>query len=171
MAALLTDIRVSPTLTTCRVLHNTSPTILVDSGGHLFARLAKTTTADPGESFVLLHKKRDGAVFANVKTAPASSPAPITNPKVDVSVTNSSSSWDTAARLDVLSTDSKQFDKTSKRAMHVKGCAFADADKVVGALPHFGKRESDVLCVAKDETSVDTMCRRLGCNFLRKSRL
>jgi hypothetical protein len=40
MAALLTDIKVSPTLTICRVLHNTSPIVLVDSDGHLFARLA-----------------------------------------------------------------------------------------------------------------------------------
>jgi hypothetical protein len=28
-----------------------------------------------------------------------------------------------------------------------------------------------VLCVAKDETSVDIMCRRFCCNFLWKSRL
>jgi hypothetical protein len=28
-----------------------------------------------------------------------------------------------------------------------------------------------VLCVAKDETSVDIMCRTFCCNFLRKSRL
>jgi hypothetical protein len=41
MAALLTDIQMSPTLTTCRVLHNMSPIVLVDSGGHLFARLAE----------------------------------------------------------------------------------------------------------------------------------
>jgi hypothetical protein len=39
-AALLTDIQMSPTLTTCLVLHNTSPIVLVDSDGHLFARLA-----------------------------------------------------------------------------------------------------------------------------------
>jgi hypothetical protein len=30
---------------------------------------------------------------------------------------------------------------------------------------------SDVLCVAKDQTSVDIMCRRFCCNFLWKSRL
>jgi Reverse transcriptase (RNA-dependent DNA polymerase) len=30
---------------------------------------------------------------------------------------------------------------------------------------------SQVLCVSKDETSVDIMCRRFCCNFLRKSRL
>jgi hypothetical protein len=70
MTALLTDIQMSPTLTTCRVLHNTSPIVLVDSGCHLFARLAKTTMAVSGESFVLLHKKKNGAVFAEVKTAP-----------------------------------------------------------------------------------------------------
>jgi hypothetical protein len=58
MAALLTDIQMSSTFTTCRVLHNTSPIILVDSGGHLFARLAEPTMAEPGESFVLLYKKK-----------------------------------------------------------------------------------------------------------------
>jgi hypothetical protein len=82
MAALLTDIQMSPTLTICRVLHNTSAIDLVDSGGHLFARLAKPTVAEPGESFVLLHKKKNGAVFAKVMTAPENSPAPITNPRV-----------------------------------------------------------------------------------------
>jgi hypothetical protein len=64
MAALLTDIQMSPTLTTCHVLHNTSPIVLVDSGGHLFARLAETTMAEPGENFVFPHKKKNGAVFA-----------------------------------------------------------------------------------------------------------
>jgi hypothetical protein len=63
MAALLTDIQMSPTLTTCRVLHNTSPIVLVDSGGHLFARLAAPMMAKPGENFVFLHKKKNGAVF------------------------------------------------------------------------------------------------------------
>jgi hypothetical protein len=63
MAALLTDIQMSPTLTTCRVLHNTSPNELVDSGGHLFARLAESTMAEPGENFVFLRKKKNGAVF------------------------------------------------------------------------------------------------------------
>jgi hypothetical protein len=58
-------------------------------------------------------------VFAKVKTAPENYPAPISNPRVDVSVTNSGSPWDTAARLDILPTDSKQFDKTSKQTMHV----------------------------------------------------
>jgi hypothetical protein len=80
--------------------------------------------AEPDDSFVLLHKKKNGAVFAKVKTAPENSPAPITNPRVDVSVTNGGSPWD---------------------------------------MP--------VLCVAKDETSVDIMCRMFCCNFLRKSRL
>jgi hypothetical protein len=119
MAALLSDIRMSPTLTTCRVLHNSSPIVLVDSCGHLFARLAETTMAEPGESFMLLHKKNNGAVFAKVKTAAENSSSPITNPRVDVFVTNGGSSWDTAARIDVLSTDSKRFDKTSKRTMYV----------------------------------------------------
>jgi hypothetical protein len=32
-------------------------------------------------------------------------------------------------------------------------------------------QEKELLCVAKDETSVDIMCRKLCCNFLRKSRL
>jgi hypothetical protein len=81
-------------------------------------------------------------VFAKVKTAPENSPAPITNPRVDLSVTNSGSPWDTAARLDVLPTDSK-FDKTSKQTMHVKRVRFADADKVVGGLPHFSEHVSD----------------------------
>jgi hypothetical protein len=91
MTALLTDIRMSPTLTTCRVLHNTSSIVLVDSDGHLFARLAEPTMEEPGESFVLLHRKNNGAVFAKVKTAPENSPAPITNPRVDMSVTNGGS--------------------------------------------------------------------------------
>jgi hypothetical protein len=88
MAASPTDIQMLPTLTTCRVLHNTSPIVLVDYGGHLFARLAEPTMAEPGESFVLLHKKNNGAVFVKVKTAPENSPAPIINPRVDVSATN-----------------------------------------------------------------------------------
>jgi hypothetical protein len=120
MAALLTDIQMSPTLTTCRVLDNTSLIVLVDSGGHLFARLAEPTMAEPGENFVFLHTKKNCAVFAKVNTAPENSPAPITNPRVDMSATNGGSPWDTAARLDVLPTDSKQFDKTSKTTMHVK---------------------------------------------------
>jgi hypothetical protein len=132
MAALLTDIQMSPTLTTCRVLHNTSPIVLVDSGGHLFARLAEPTMAEPGENFVFLRKKKNSAVFAKVKTAPEYSPAPITNPRVDVSVTNEGSPWDSAARLDVLPTDSKQLYKTSKQTMHVKRVRFADADKMQG---------------------------------------
>jgi hypothetical protein len=144
MAALLTDIQMSSTLTTCRVLHNTSLIVLIGSGGHLFARLAEPTMAEPGENFVFLHKKKNGAVFAKVKTAPENSPAPITNPRVDMSVTNGGSPWDTAARLDVqLPTDSKQFDKTSKQTMHVKRVIFADADKVVGGLPHFSEHVPD----------------------------
>jgi hypothetical protein len=77
---------------------------LVDSGGHLFARLAEPTMAEPGEIFVFLRMKKNGAVFAKVKTAPENSPAPIINPSVDVSVTNGGSPWDTAARLDILPT-------------------------------------------------------------------
>jgi hypothetical protein len=80
MAALLTDVQMSPTLTTYRVLHNTSPIFLVDSGGHLFARLAEPTMAEPGENFVFLCKKKNGALFAKVKTAPENSSAPITSP-------------------------------------------------------------------------------------------
>jgi hypothetical protein len=129
MAALLTDIQISPILTTCRVLHNTSPIGLLDSGGHLFARLAEPTMAKPGENFVFLRKKKNGAVFAKVKTTPENSPSPIINPRVDVSVTNGSSPWDTAARLDVLPKNRKQFDKTSKQTMHVKRVRFADADR------------------------------------------
>jgi hypothetical protein len=97
MAAFLTDIQMSPTLITCRVLHNTSSIVLVDSGGHLFALLAEPTMAEPGENIVFLHKKKNGGVFAKVKTAPENSPAPITNLKVDVSITNDGSPWDTAA--------------------------------------------------------------------------
>jgi hypothetical protein len=91
--------------------------------------------ADPGENFMFLRKKKNGTVFAKVKTAPENSPAPITNPRLNVSVTNGGSPWDTAARLDVLPTDSKQFDKTSKQTMHVKRVRFADAYKVVVACP------------------------------------
>jgi hypothetical protein len=69
MVALLTDFQMWPILTTCRVLHNTSPIVLVDSGGHLFARLAEPTMAEPGESFVLLEKTKRGAVFAKVNCA------------------------------------------------------------------------------------------------------
>jgi hypothetical protein len=114
-----------------------SPIVLVESGGHLFASLAELTIAEPGENFVFLRKTKNGAVFAKVMTAPENSPAPIINPRVDMSVTNGGSPWDTAARLDVLPTDSKQFDKTSKQAMYVMRVRFADADKVVGFLPHF----------------------------------
>jgi hypothetical protein len=67
MAALLTDIQMSPTLTICRVIHNTPPIVLVDSGGHLFARLAEPTMAKPGENFVFLHRKKIGAVFAKAR--------------------------------------------------------------------------------------------------------
>jgi hypothetical protein len=143
MAALLTDIQMSPTLTTCRVLRNTSPIVFVDSSGHLFERLAEPTMAEPGENFVFLHKKKNGAVFAKVKTAPENSPAPITNPRVDVSVTNGGLLWDTAARLDVLPTDRKQFDKTSKQTMHVKRVRFADTIQVVGGLPNFSEHVSN----------------------------
>jgi hypothetical protein len=143
MAALLTDIQMSPILTTCRVLHNTSPIVLVDSGGHLFARLAERTIEEPGENFVSLHEKKNGAVPAKDKTAPENSPTPITNPRVDVTVTNGGSPLDTADRLDVLSPDSKQFDKTRNQSMHVKRVRFADADKVVGGLPHFSEHVSD----------------------------
>jgi hypothetical protein len=124
MADFLTDNQISPTLTTCPVLHNTSPIVLVDSDGHLFARLAEPTMAKPGENFVFLRKKKKVAVFAKVKTAPINSPAPITNPRVDVSVINGGSPWDTTARLDVLPTDRKQFDKTSKQTIHVKSMRF-----------------------------------------------
>jgi hypothetical protein len=99
--------------------------------------------AEPGENFVFLRKKKNGAVFAKVKTAPENSPAPITNPRVDVSVTNGGSPWDTAARLDVLPTDGKQFDNPSKQTMHVKCVRFADADKVAGGLPLFSEHVSD----------------------------
>jgi hypothetical protein len=51
--------------------------------------------------------------------------------------------WDTAARIDDLPTVSKRFDKTSKQRMHVKRVRFADADKVVGGLPHFSEHVSD----------------------------
>jgi hypothetical protein len=51
MAAFLTDIQMSPTLITCLTLHNTSPIVLIDSGGHLFAYLAEPTLAEPGSEF------------------------------------------------------------------------------------------------------------------------
>jgi hypothetical protein len=70
MAALLTDIQMSPTFTTCRVLHNTSAIVLVDSGGHLFALLAEPKMEEPGKNFVFLRKKKNDTVFAKVKTAP-----------------------------------------------------------------------------------------------------
>jgi hypothetical protein len=60
-----------------------------------------------------------------------------------VSVTNGGSPWDTAARLDVLSPDSKQFYKTSKQTMHVKRVRLAHAGKVVGGLLHFSEHVSD----------------------------
>jgi hypothetical protein len=44
------------------------------------ARLAEPTMAETGDGFVFLHKKKNGAVFAKVKTAPENSPAPITSP-------------------------------------------------------------------------------------------
>jgi hypothetical protein len=138
----------SPTLTTCRILHNTSPIVLVDCGGHLFARLAEPTMVEPGENFVFLRKKKNGAVFAKVKTAPENSPDPITNPRVDVSVTNGGSPWHTAARIDVLPTDRKKFDKTSKQTMHVKRVHFDHVDKVVGGLPHFSEHVSDDVFVS-----------------------
>jgi hypothetical protein len=143
VAALLTDIQMSPTLTTCRVLHNTSPILLVDPGGHLFARQAESAMAGPGENFVFLHKKKNGAVFAKVKTAPENSSASITNLRMDVSVTNGGSPWDTAARLNVRPTDSKQFDKTSNQTMHVKLVRSSDAEKVMGGLHHFSEHLSD----------------------------
>jgi hypothetical protein len=40
-------------------------------------------------------------------------------------------------------TDSKQLDKTSKKTMHVKRVRYADADKVVGGMPHFSEYVSD----------------------------
>jgi hypothetical protein len=143
MAAVYTDIQMSQSLTTCRVLHNTSSIVLVNFGGHLLARLAEPKMAESGESFVLLRKNNNEAKFAKVKTAPKNSPAPITNTRVDVSVTHGGLPWDTAARLDVLPTDSKQFDNTSKEIMHAKRVRFADADKVVGGLPHFSEHVSD----------------------------
>jgi hypothetical protein len=99
--------------------------------------------AEIGESFVLLHNKENGAVFAKVKTAPEKSPAPITNPRVDVSVTNGGSPWYTAARLDVRSTDRKQLGKTSKQTMQVKRVRFADSEMVVCGLPRFSEHISD----------------------------
>jgi hypothetical protein len=60
-----------------------------------------------------------------------------------MSVTNGGEPWDTAARLDVLPTDSNQFDKTSKQTMHVERVRIADADKVVDGLPHFSEHVSD----------------------------
>jgi hypothetical protein len=143
MAALLTDIQMSPTLTTCRVLHNTSPIVLVDSGGHLFVRLAEPTMSEPGEISCSSIRRRTARFLPKsrqrLKTLPLRSPTR----EGDVSVTNGGSPWDKAARIDVLPTDRKQFDKTSKQTMHVKRVRFADADKVVGGLPHFSEHVSD----------------------------
>jgi hypothetical protein len=120
-----------------------SPFVLVDSSGRLFARLAEPTTKEPGESFVLLQMNKNGAEFATVKTAPENSAAPITYPRVDVSVTNGGSPWGTAARLDALPTDSEQIDNTIKQTTHVKRVRFACSDKVVGGLPQFSEHVSD----------------------------
>jgi hypothetical protein len=49
----------------------------------------------------------------------------------------------TAARLNVLSPDSKQLEKTSKETVNVKRVRFADADKVMSGLPHFSEHVSD----------------------------
>jgi hypothetical protein len=62
---------------------------------------------------------------------------------VDVSVTNGGSLWDTTARLDVIPTDRKQFDKTNKQTIHVKRVRFADAEKMVSGLPNFSEHVSD----------------------------
>jgi hypothetical protein len=168
MAALLTDIQMSPTLTTCRVLHNTSPIVLVDSGGHLFAPLAEPTMAEPAGNFVFLRKKQNGSVFAKVNTAPENSPAPITNTRVDVSATNGGSPWDTVARLDVLPTDRKQFDKTSKQTIHVKRVRFADADKVVGSLLHFSELVSDDEFVPDKQPNDDPPCLKIWPSLLSR---
>jgi hypothetical protein len=104
---------------------------------------------------VLLRKKKNGAVFAKVKTAPENSPAPITNPRRDVSFINGGSPWDKATRLEVLPTDSKQFDKTSKQTMHVKRVRFADADKVVSGMPHFSEHVSDDEFVPNKQSNDD----------------
>jgi hypothetical protein len=155
MAAFLTDIQMSPTLTTCRMPHKTSSIVVVDSGGHLSAHLAKPTMVEPGENFVFLRKKKNGAVFAKDKTAPENSPAQITNPRVDVFVINGGSLWDTATRLEVLPTDSKKFDKTSKQTMHVKRVRFANAEKVAGGLPHCSEHVSDDKFVPDKQTNDD----------------
>jgi hypothetical protein len=82
-------------------------------------------------------------VVPKVKSAPENSPAPIINPRSDVSVINGGSPFDTTAHLDVLPTDSKQFDKTSKRTVPVKRVRFADANKVADGLPHLREHVSD----------------------------
>jgi hypothetical protein len=88
-------------------------------------------------------RRRTARFLAKSRLRLKNSPASITIPRVDVSVTNGGSPWEAAARLDILPTDSKQFDKTSKKTMHVKLVRFADADKVVGGLPHFSEHVSD----------------------------
>jgi hypothetical protein len=62
---------------------------------------------------------------------------------VDAFLADGGSPWDESASLDVLPTDRKQFDKTSKREMHVKRACFADPDEVVSGPLHFSERESD----------------------------
>jgi hypothetical protein len=74
-----------------------------------------------------------------------------------MSVTNGALLWDTAARLGVIPTDSKQFDKTSKQTMHVKRVRLADAGKVVGGLPHFGEHVSDDEFVPDKQPNYDPL--------------
>jgi hypothetical protein len=50
------------------------------------------------------------------------------------------------------------------------GQSFLHAVRAKPWLPQFSSLRERVLCVAKDETSVDIMCRNFCCNFLWKSR-
>jgi hypothetical protein len=62
-----------------------------------------------------------------------------------------------AAWLDVRLTDSKQFDKTSKQTMYINSVRFANANKVVGGLPHFSKHESDDEFVSDKQPNDDQL--------------
>jgi hypothetical protein len=61
----------------------------------------------------------------------------------------------------------KQNDKTHARSSNfqVRDCVLAAEHRKSGMY------KLQMLCVSKDETSVDIMCRRFCSNFLRKSRL
>jgi hypothetical protein len=144
MAALLTDIQMSPTLNTCRVLHNTPPIVLVDSGGHLFARrLAIKTMAEPGENFVFLLWEEELRGFCQSQDCAWKLSRSDHQPGSG-RVCHQRQLTAGHGRSSRRSSDiQKQFDKTSKQTMHVKRVHLADADKVVVGLLHFSEHVLD----------------------------